>query len=296
LAEGWSGANEPLRGMTATRPCRLRVALRSKSGTGPVHYPQGCVAACAGPSGSWPGALDVVPGWPHRLLEGPRLPALPFEVAAAKVVAQRLPGAGLEQMPATDEIQRGSAGPSPPTSMIPARRPCATRTLPGIRSPWVITSPAVRGSARRTAHMRRSRGTSRSCALRSKQVSIHASWDRSSPPRPCPLNTLPLVSIARTPPMHSARSWATSTDLPGSWSVAAVPGSQVCTDHGRGSPLPVRRVRPARASGPCASQHHAGCLGLGLEPPPRRCNVPRFYRKPGHEPVADANERIDRPR
>jgi hypothetical protein len=128
----------------------------------------------------------------------------------------------------------GSAGPSPPTSMTPARCPWETSTLPGIRSPWVITSPAFRGSNRRPAQMRRSRGTSRSCPLRSKQVSIQASWDRSSPPRPCPLNALPRVSMARTPRMNSARSCASTTDSPGSSSVAAVPGSQVCTDHGSG--------------------------------------------------------------
>jgi hypothetical protein len=74
------------------------------------------------------------------------------------------------------------------------------------------------------------------CRLRCRQVSTQASWDHMSPPRPGPANVRPWVSIARTAPMKVARSWANSTDSPGSSSVATVPGSQVCTDHGSGYP------------------------------------------------------------
>jgi hypothetical protein len=170
--------------MTATRPCRLRVALRSNSGTGPSTVRNDALQSALAREAHGRVALDVVPGCPHRLLEGPRFAALPFEVVAPKIIAQRLPGPASSKCQAPTRSKAGSAGPSPPTSMTPARCPWETSTLPGIRSPWVITSAALRGSARMTAQMRRSRGTSRSCSLRSKQVSIHGSWDRSSPPDP----------------------------------------------------------------------------------------------------------------
>src|SRR5476649_1753569 len=47
-------------------------------------------------------ALDVVPDCAHRLLEGPSLAALPLEVVASKIVPERLPRDGLEQMPGTN--------------------------------------------------------------------------------------------------------------------------------------------------------------------------------------------------
>jgi DNA-binding transcriptional MerR regulator len=59
---------------------------------------------------------------------------------------------------------------------------------------------APRGSVRMASHIRRSRGTSSSCLLREKQVCIHSSWERRSPPLPWPLNVRPPVPIARTPP------------------------------------------------------------------------------------------------
>ena len=81
---------------------------------------------------------------------------------------------------------------------------------------------------------RRSRATSSSCPLRSKQVCIHPSWERRSPPRPAPLNVRPPVPIARTPLMNSARSCANAMDPPEYSSAAVTPGSQVCTAHGSG--------------------------------------------------------------
>src|SRR4029453_263537 len=51
-------------------------------------------------------ALDVVPDGPHRLLEGPGPAAFPLQVVAVQVVVKHLPGASLEQMPGTHQIQR----------------------------------------------------------------------------------------------------------------------------------------------------------------------------------------------
>jgi hypothetical protein len=45
---------------------------------------------------------------------------------------------------------------------------------------------------------------------------------------------------------------------------------------------------------PSASQQLAGCLGLGFEPPPRRCDVPRFYGT-GLRGVRQCKARIHRP-
>lgn len=127
-------------------------------------------------------ALDVVPDQPHRLNESPRLASLPFKVVAAQVITEHLPRPGLEQMPRTHKVQRRVGRPKPPTSRTPASRPADTSTLPGIRSQWAMASSAApRGRSRRVAQIRRSRGTSRSCSLCRKQVSIHASWDRRSP-------------------------------------------------------------------------------------------------------------------
>ena len=179
-------------------------------------------------------------------------------------------------MPGTDEIQGGVSRSQPPTSMTPARCPWETSTLPGIRSPWVITSPALRGSARMTAQMRRSRGTSRSCSLRSKQVSIHGSWDRSSPPDPSVERP-----AARVDCTHAADEFGQvvrkhdrfarvlvcrrSSRQPGlhrPWKRVTRSGFAECDRLGRQEPS--------------ASQQLAGCLRLGFEPPPRRCDVPRF--------------------
>jgi len=119
----------------------------------------------------------------------------------------------------------GSAAPKLPTSRTQARRPSATRTLPGVRSPWLITSGAARGSSLKAAHISASRRTSSSPALSLKQVLIHASWSFRSLPRPRPPNTRPRVEIARTPAMNSARSAAKAADSAGSSSSPVRPGS-----------------------------------------------------------------------
>jgi hypothetical protein len=46
---------------------------------------------------------------------------------------------------------------------------------------------------------------------------------------------------------------------------------------------------------PRAAQKFASCLGLGLEPVPRRCHLTRLEGEPGQELFADAKQRIDRP-
>src|SRR5665213_1104788 len=50
-------------------------------------------------------ALDVVPNCTNRLLEGPRLAALPLEVVVAEVITKRSSRAGLEHVPRTDEVK-----------------------------------------------------------------------------------------------------------------------------------------------------------------------------------------------
>jgi hypothetical protein len=128
----------------------------------------------------------------------------------------------------------GSAAPKFPTSMTPARCPLATSTLPGVRSPWLITSGAARGSSLNAAHILDRRWTSSSPSLSLKQVLIHASWSLRSPPRPWPLNARPRVPTALTPAMNSARSAAKGTEPEGSSSSPVRPGSQDWTDHGSG--------------------------------------------------------------
>ncbi len=132
----------------------------------------------------------------------------------------------------------GSAGPRPPTSRTPTRRPSRRSTLPGMRSLWLITSGAVpRGRSRIPDHRRRMSATSSSSSLSMRHRCTHSSWVASTPPRPLPEKRRPSVGIDRTSRTNSARSAANPWDAPGSPS-AVSPGSHVCTDHGSGYPAP----------------------------------------------------------
>ena len=237
--------------------------------------------------------LDVVPGHSHGLLERPRGAARPLQVAAAQVGAE-----GLRAGPARAGARRrrdpsaGSAGPRPPTSITPGQAAAATSRLPGIRSPWVITSPPSRGSSRNAAHRRRSGGTSSSPSLRSKHVSIQASWSGRCPPRLSPENVRPRVSMARTPAMNSARSWANASELPvGRRHGAGQPGLHRPRQRVAGPGLADRdRLRGGEA-GPAVQL--AGRRGLRLEPP--RASLRRDERQPRDEVVAEPEEGVDRP-
>ena len=167
---------------------------------------------------------------------------------------------------AATRSRAGSAGPSPPTSRTPARRPPDTSTLPGIRSPWVITSRrrcaadhAARPQPTQPVHVQELLR----CA-RSRSPSTRRGIGRS-PPRPVPANVRPRVSMARTSWMNSARSCANADRLArvligggGSRAARSAPTTAA------GSPGPVRRARPARGWG-------TGCgPAARARPPPRR--------------------------
>src|SRR5262245_31558385 len=68
-------------------------------------------------------ALDVVPDQAHRLLERPRLAALPLEVVTPKLVAQHLPRARFEQMPGSYQVERRIRGPEATDIDDPAKAP-----------------------------------------------------------------------------------------------------------------------------------------------------------------------------
>jgi hypothetical protein len=98
--------------------------------------------------------LGLVPDQAHSLLERPRLAPFPLHVRAPQGAAEHQAGACREQVPGLTRSRAGSVAPKEPTSRTPARGPPATRTLPGVRSPWLITSGASRGSSLNAAHIR----------------------------------------------------------------------------------------------------------------------------------------------
>src|SRR5690348_13309892 len=55
-------------------------------------------------------AVDVVPDQAHRLLERPRLAALPLQVVAAQCPPERVARAPPQQVPGAHQIQRGVGG------------------------------------------------------------------------------------------------------------------------------------------------------------------------------------------
>ena len=177
----------------------------------------------------------------------------------------------------------------------PARRPPAIRTLPGVRSRWLITSGASRGSSLNAAHIRARRRTSRSPSLSLRQVCIQSSWSFRSPPRPRPVNVRPRVPIALTTAMNSARSLAKVTSLGGVVLVARSTGQP-------GLHRPRERVAGARlAQGdgrghrePGRGSELPGGRRLGLQFLAGHGGVGPLQREPRGESVTEAEDGVDR--
>ena len=255
-------------------------------------------AASCGPSSSWPGCSGGSTGPGRRPARGPRprrAPTPPPSTPGRSGAPRRGPASS--RCHAATRSRARSAGPRPPTSRTPASRPSPTSTLPGMRSPWVIRSSPDGGRSRSSDQRRRNRGTSTRAPLRSRQACTQSSWSGRCPPRPLrpqPRKVLPRVSMPRTPTMNSARSWANVTDPLGSSTVATVPGSQVCTDHGSGYPAPGSPSATGSGVGNGSGRGVAPRLRLGLQLSPDVVRLAGHEREPGDERGAQAEQRVHR--
>ena len=98
----------------------------------------------------------------------------------------------------------------------------------------MTSAAAPRGRSRSTAHIRRSRagveqpGTVQEARFQPLVVFVELAAAAAAGEGPAE------GGDDRTPAMNSARSSANAAEWPGSVSVATVPGSHVCTDHGSG--------------------------------------------------------------
>ena len=238
---------------------------------------------------------SVVPDHTHRLHQRPGPAAFPLQVGRAEVVPQHLPRAGLEQVPGRDQVQCRvgrtepadvqHAGQPPGGDQHVAGNQVAVVHHVGGRSPRQLPQP--RPLAAQPRHVQQPLAALEA-GLQPRVVIMQvaaAAGAGERPARGC-------RSTAR-PGMNSARSSANATDSPGSRrsprrraatsgpTTAAdspAPGSPSATGSGVGT-----RVRPASSGAASAS---------ASSPRPRR--RPRAEREPGREPVADAEDRVDR--
>lgn len=95
----------------------------------------GCVPGCAGPCGSSAGCCRGSTRAPIACSKAYALPRSHSRSSHPSSSRSTCRGSASSECQAATRSRAGSAGPRPPTSRIPVRRPSDTSTLPGMRSP-----------------------------------------------------------------------------------------------------------------------------------------------------------------